>query len=97
MVKQTDSNEKINIYNIGQKDMGVFIKDIVSLLIDHLGLNIEVLFDKDLKGWNGDVPVVNYSSLKLHNLGWSSSLNSKQSVRLAISEIVNQENFYDYN
>ena len=87
------SNKKINIYNIGQKDKGVFIKDIASLLIDHLGLSIEIIYDNDLKGWNGDVPVVNYSSLKLHSLGWNSSLNSEQSVRLAISEIVNQEGF----
>ena len=87
----THANEKINIYNIGQQDAGIYIKDIVSLLTDHLNLNIKIFYDKDLKGWNGDVPVVNYSSLKLQNLGWTSSLSSEQSVKLAISEIVNQE------
>jgi len=84
------SNQKINIYNIGQADEGVFIKDIVTFLIDHLDINVEIFYEKSSKGWDGDVPVVNYSSLKLQSLGWTSSLNSEQSVKIAINEIVNQ-------
>jgi len=91
------SDQKINIYNIAQADEGVFIKDIVTFLIDHLGINVEIFYEKELKGWDGDVPVVNYSSLKLQKLGWTSSLNSEQSVKVAISEIVNQESTHDYN
>ena len=82
-------NEKINLYNIASNDNGVTVKFIAEEVIRIVSPNANIIYGKENKGWTGDVPKFFYSTKKLTNIGYTSKINSKESVKLAVKQIYN--------
>lgn len=82
------SKEKINYFNIGANDNGVSVKFIAEEVVKNISSSAIIKYGKGDKGWVGDVPKFTYSIDKLTSLGWKSNLNSLESVKKAIKEII---------
>ncbi len=99
------SNNQINIFNVGSKDQctvknisEMIVEEFLSyrLLMNSLSHNnknkICLSYDSEDKdrGWNGDVPKFLLATDKINNLGWSAKMNSEESIRLAIKEMIRE-------
>jgi UDP-glucose 4-epimerase len=84
--------KKIDVFNIGPTDAGIFVRDIARETVAAVAPGASLHFGADNKGWVGDVPRFAYSTAKLSALGWTPKLGSLEAVRRAIGEIKGQEN-----
>lgn len=84
-----NSQEKLNYYNIGNLDEGVTVKFIAESVVETVSPSAKIIFGIGNKGWVGDVPKFNYSIDKLLNLGWKPKLKSSEAIKLAITQIYN--------
>ena len=84
--------KKVDVFNIGPTDAGVFVRDIARETVAAVAPGARLRFGTDNKGWVGDVPRFAYSTAKLSALGWTPKLGSLEAVRRAIGEIKSQEN-----
>ena len=82
---------KVGAVNIGPADDGVTVATIAEETIAHVAPGAILEYGNGNKGWVGDVPRFTYSTVKLHDLGWTPSMDSLAAVRLAIREIASQE------
>ncbi len=79
-------NKKINYYNIGTNDSGVKVKNIVHLLLKKFRIKKKIIYEKNDRGWKGDIPHYKYSTKKLNRTGFKFHLNSYLSIKKAIKE-----------
>jgi UDP-glucose 4-epimerase len=86
-----NSNEKINLYNIGPADAGCRVADIASAVVERLNPKAGIVFGEEGRGWIGDVPKFRYCVDKAAKLGWQAKLSSLEAVRRAVDEIARQE------
>lgn len=91
MDNQWDSNEKVDIYNIGsQGDTSVNL--IAEYVCEEMKLtNVEFRYTGGESGWLGDVPRFNYSTKKIEGKGWKAKLSSNEAIKKAIEENVNEK------
>jgi UDP-glucose 4-epimerase len=89
---QARETKKVDAFNIGPADDGVFVRDIARETVAAAAPGARLQFGTDNKGWVGDVPCFAYSTAKLSALGWTPKLSSLDAVRRAIGEINSQEN-----
>jgi UDP-glucose 4-epimerase len=73
------SNEKVNILNIGSKDI-INVKKIAEAVSDVMNLNPKFKFTGSDRGWVGDIRHMLLDSSKLRNLGWNPKCDSESSV-----------------
>jgi UDP-glucose 4-epimerase len=85
------SEGKINIFNIGAGDTGVFVRDLAQEVVRVVSPKAKIKFGTSNKGWVGDVPEFQYSIDRLKGLGWQLDLNSMDAVKRSIREIAAQE------
>jgi len=85
----TTSN-KIDIYNIGPTDNGIYVRDIADIVVCLFQERPKLIFGSGDRGWVGDVPRFSYSVAKLQKLGWVPKMHSKDAITLAASEIFDQ-------
>lgn len=85
------SRDRIGVYNIGPVDEGVSVRFIAEETVRHAAPGAEVVFGSGGRGWVGDVPRFRYSVDKLLRLGWRPRLGSAEAVRLAVGEVLAQE------
>ena len=83
----SNSNEKINDYNIGPKDF-TKVSEIANILLEETGEKREIIYGGGKTGWKGDVPFYYYDAVKLRNLGWMPKYGSTQAVREAIRSML---------
>lgn len=84
------ASESINYFNISSSDK-ITVREIAKLVIDEMGLkNVRVVYAGGSQGWVGDVATFEYSTRKLHALGWKPRYSSRESVQLAIKEIMEE-------
>lgn len=81
----------MNYYNIGAMDDGVFVKQIAEETVKVVSAKADIYYQKNDRGWVGDVPRFYYTVDKLKSLGWSPKMSSLEAVQRAISEIAVQE------
>jgi UDP-glucose 4-epimerase len=80
MFAVNNSNEMVNIFNIGSNDT-INSTEIGELIVKEIGLhNVKFTYTGGTRGWKGDVPKMLLSIDKLRNLGWNPSNNSNSSV-----------------
>ena len=91
MLHIADRQENYAVYNIGPTDEGVTVRFIAEAVRDAFKPDAGIRFGEGNRGWVGDVPKFRYSVDRLLGTGWRPQLGSTQAVRLAISEIVEQE------
>lgn len=84
---RNNSNEKVNIYNIGV-DSRTRVKEIVQMIIEEIKLTPKIKYTGGSQGWVGDVPEFSYDLSKIHALGWSAKVSSNEAVRKAIRYIL---------
>ena len=76
------------IFNIGPDDDGILVSKIAELVVENMGCNAEIIYQKSSKGWVGDVPKFSYSIDKLKASGWYPPHSSIEAVNKAIVEIL---------
>ena len=77
---------KVNYYNIGTNDSGTKVKNIVHLLLKKFRRKKKIIYEKNDRGWKGDIPYYRYSTKKLNKAGFKFHLNSYVSIKKAIKE-----------
>jgi len=79
--------KKINIFNIGTDDKGIKVNEIVRMLLNKFNSNKIPRYEKNSRGWPGDIPKYQYSTSKINSLGFNFKLNSREAVKLAIDNL----------
>jgi UDP-glucose 4-epimerase len=82
--------DKVEAFNIGSED-AIDVKTIADSVCEEMGfegVEYDWLSKNDERGWTGDVKTMLLSIEKLKARGWNPQLTSKEAVRLAAKEIL---------
>ena len=86
-----NNNSAVQIYNLGNPDW-LLVSEIAEIVIEQLDLQgVKLNYTGGVgggRGWKGDVKKMLLSIEKLQQLGWTPSLNSKESVTKAVQELL---------
>jgi UDP-glucose 4-epimerase len=85
-----NSNDKVNIFNVGSDDY-IDVITIADIIINALGLSdvqLKFIDNGDGRGWKGDVKVMLLDTTKLKRLGWRAMYNSEEAVRVTVNDII---------
>jgi UDP-glucose 4-epimerase len=85
-----NSNDKVNIFNVGSDDY-IDVITIADIIINALGLSdvqLKFIDNGDGRGWKGDVKVMLLDTTRLKRLGWRAMYNSKEAVRVTVNDII---------
>lgn len=83
-----NSNEMVNIFNIGSNDT-INATEIGEIIVDEMGLDdVEFNYTGGSRGWKGDVPRMMLSIDRIKSLGWKPVHNSEKSVRDAARSLL---------
>jgi UDP-glucose 4-epimerase len=82
---------KVNCFNIGPSDVGVCVREIAEIVVNHASPGAHIFYGSEGRGWVGDVPRFHYAIDKLLALGWSphcpTSLEAvEKSVAIQVAE-----------
>jgi UDP-glucose 4-epimerase len=88
---QERATRKVDAFNIGPTDDGVFVRQIAEETVATVAPGAQIHYGTGNKGWVGDVPRFTYSTAKVRALGWRPKIDSLEVVRRAIGEIAVQE------
>ena len=78
--------KNFKLYLIGPKDKGITVKQIVKTLKSNFKIEKKIIYQKQVHGWPGDVPIYSYNTSRLRKEGFTFKLSSKQAIDLAIKE-----------
>ncbi len=88
------TRSRVEIFNVGSEDQ-VNVREIADIICKEIGLeNVEYMFTGGVnggRGWKGDVKVMLLSIEKLKEIGWKPKLSSRQAVRKAVKELLEEE------
>ncbi len=85
------AREPLNIYNLGGRD-AITVTRIAELVVEAMGLEgVRFRYTGGEGGWPGDVPRFTLDVTRLERLGWRARLNSEESVREAIRQLLERE------
>jgi UDP-glucose 4-epimerase len=74
------SNEKVNIFNLGNKDW-INVTDLTDIVCSTIGLeNVKYIFSGGLRGWKGDTPTVHLDIEKISKLGWTPEFSIRDTI-----------------
>ena len=86
-VAKMKSSKLVNFYNIGTNDKGVKVKNIVKFLVKKFNYKKKILFEKNIRGWKGDIPFYSYSTKKINKMGYKFKLSSILALKKTIKNI----------
>jgi len=75
-----NSDQKVNVFNLGTAD-SCKVRESIGWIIDELGLNPEINFGSENKGWVGDNPLIRLDTRKIESLGWEPKFSIEDGVR----------------
>ncbi len=75
----SNSNEKINIFNLGTNDW-ITVNESISHICDYLGISPKINYSGGSRGWIGDNPHILLNCYKIRNLGWNPKYSIKESI-----------------
>ena len=88
------THSRVEIFNVGSEDQ-VNVREIADIICEEMKLeNVKYVFTGGVdggRGWKGDVKVMLLSIEKLKEIGWKPKLNSRQAVRKAVKELLEEE------
>lgn len=91
IVASNANDSGVEIYNIGSEDW-TYVLDIADSVVQEIGLNdVRYRWTGGVKGgggWVGDVRRMLLSTDRIRACGWSPKLNSAESIRTAVREIL---------
>ena len=76
----TNGVSKINIYNLGVNDT-CKVRDSVDWITNELQLSPQVIYEKQKRGWIGDIPLIHLDVQKIEKLGWAPKFTIEESIR----------------
>jgi len=85
-----NSNEKVNIYNLGVDDYCEVIQSI-TWICDYLQLSPTLEFYGGTKGWSGDNPFIYLDTNKIRKLGWTPKTSIKEGVLKTVEYLKSNE------
>ncbi len=74
-----ESNEKVNIYNLGTNEY-CQVNDSIGWISEHLGLDPELRYSGGERGWIGDNPFIFLDCSKIRSLGWKPKYSIKDGI-----------------
>jgi UDP-glucose 4-epimerase len=78
----------VNTFNIGSEDW-IDVKTIAEIVLEEMNLSgTQLRFTGGERGWVGDVPRMQLSLERIKALRWKPQLGSKESVRLAVRDLL---------
>lgn len=80
------TQERLNWFNIGNRDEGATVRFIAESVIEAMQLPARIRYTGGAKGWVGDVPKFSYGVDKLLGTGWRPQYSSQEAVRVSINE-----------
>jgi UDP-glucose 4-epimerase len=82
------ARETVNTFNIGSEDW-IDVKTIAEIVVEEMHIQgTKLRFTGGERGWVGDVPRMQLSIDRLKALRWKPQLGSKESVRLAVRDLL---------
>lgn len=84
-----DEDNPCCIFNLGTPTVTKVI-DIARIVVEETGTLASIEIEGVKKAWPGDQPRVHFEVAKLANLGWSSKLDSDQSVLIAVRRMLDK-------
>ena len=81
---------KFEVFNIGGID-SITVQRIAEIVLEETKGKQKIRYTGGDRGWIGDVPKFNYEIKKILNTGWLPSLNSEQSIRRTVIELLNEQ------
>lgn len=72
------------VYNVAAEDY-ITVKEIATMTA---GSGCQIEYIGGDRGWNGDVPRINFDCTKLHQLGWKPKLTSAQAIQDSINSML---------
>ena len=76
----------INILNLGV-DGNCEVRDSISWITNQMGLDPELVFGTEPKGWIGDNPLIHLDTQKIKSLGWAPRYSIEEAVRDTVSNM----------
>ena len=73
-------SSRVNILNLGI-DAYCEVRDSVGWITNEMGLNPEITFGTESKGWIGDNPLIHLDTKKIRSLGWTPKFSIADGVR----------------
>ena len=74
------SSNRVNIFNLGV-DGYCEVRDSIRWITDEMGLQPQITFGTESRGWIGDNPLIHLSTLKINELGWRPKFSIEEGVR----------------
>lgn len=78
------SSKPVNVFNLGV-DGYCEVRDSVGWITNEMGVNPEIKYGKESKGWVGDNPLIHLDTQRILNLGWSPRYTIEEAVRDTVS------------
>jgi UDP-glucose 4-epimerase len=78
------SSKPVNIINLGV-DGFCEVRDSVGWITSEMGVNPEINYGTESKGWIGDNPLIHLNTQRILSLGWSPQYSIEEAVRDTIS------------
>ena len=75
-----ESSKPVNIINLGVNAY-CEVRDSIGRITDEMGLDPEINFGTEPKGWIGDNPLIHLSTSKIEGLGWKPKFSIEEGVR----------------
>jgi UDP-glucose 4-epimerase len=84
-----NSNERINIFNLGNKDR-INVTKIAKILCEETGIKPKFRYTGTERGWPGDVPRMMLDIKKICKLGWRAKYTSEEAIRMAARDLLKE-------
>lgn len=85
---ETDARSErlFDCFNVATGDY-ITVREIADIVVEEMGLakgSVEYRFTGGDRGWKGDVPVVRFDLVKIHNMSWRAKRTSTQAIRESV-------------
>ena len=86
-----NSNEQVNVYNLGCDD-NIEVSGIAKTLLEEMDLkDTKIRYTGGNRGWSGDVPGMLLDVRKINKLGWRARHNSREAICQAIKRLLDAD------
>jgi len=79
-ISLSSSSMPVNVFNLGV-DGYCEVRDSIGWITDEMGLNPQLAYGTETRGWIGDNPLIHLSTRKIQELGWKPQFSIEEGVR----------------
>ncbi len=87
------SNKNYDYYNIATGDY-ITVKEILEICLKLKNIkknSIKIVYDRESRGWAGDVPIVRFNIKKIKKINWKPKYNSKQAIENSLNAMIRND------